>query len=657
MNLDRIVVGDIESDGLLDTITKIHVFSFGLKNSSGWSVDSTDNYEAIKRLFTDPKNAIAIHNGVRFDGPAIEKVLGIKVQATIIDTLSLSWYADFGRPWDQYGLEWYGESFGVPKIAVNDWIGLSYEEYSIRCQGDVKITAQLWDKLLAKLRLVYDSDEDIIRLIKYLNFIMKCSHKQEEQKIRVDLVKTNSNLFHFECLKEEKVSQLKEAMPKVPITKVVNKPKIMTKKDGSLSEAGKRWKELGSEGESVEVITGYQEANPNSVPQKKAWLYSLGWKPQTFSYTRNKETGKVKKIEQILTDEKELCPSVLKLVAKDPAIELLDGVSVLTHRIGIFKSLLEKSKDGFITQGLVQLAVTLRWQHSVIVNFPKVTGKGDIRDGKWIRECLIAGEGNKIVQSDLSGIESRTSDHYTFHLNPQLIEETKQKYFDPHTKVAVMGNLMSLDEEVWFKWKKENKERKEKGESELSVNEFGSLSPAFAVDDEKALMSKLKAARHKAKTTNYASLYGVTPPTLSRNLGITQNEASKLIDAYWRIHWAVKAVTKTFNIKKVGDEMWILNPISRFRHNLRHEKDAFSTVNQSSAVYCFNMWLYHITQQGLWPVVQSHDDGIWVCKEGDTEKVKEIINQAMDKLNKQLKLNIGLACEVQVGNTLAETHN
>lgn len=657
MNLDDIWCGDIESDGLLDTITKIHVFSFAQKKDNDWVVASTNNYEAIKRFFTNPKHIVAIHNGVRFDAPAIEKVLDIRVQATVIDTLALAWYIDCGRPWDQYGLEWYGESFGVPKPTVTDWAGLTYEEYAHRCQEDVKITAKLWDKLLAKLRLVYDSDEDIVRLIKYLNFIMKCSYKQEEQKIKVDVEKTKENLAYFESLKEAKVEQLKQAMPKIPIKRIVNKPKAMIKKDGSLSEAGKKWLDLGvGDVESAEIITGYQEANPNSVPQKKAWLYSLGWKPQTFSYTRNKETGKVKKIEQVLTDEKELCPSVLKLAKKDPAIELLDGVSVLSHRIGIFKSLLEKNKDGFIVQGLVQLAVTLRWQHSVVVNFPKVTGKGDIRDGKWIRECLIAGEGMKIVQSDLSGIESRTSDHYTFPYNPQLIEETKQKYFDPHTKVAVMGNLMSLDEEVWFKWKKENKERKERGEVELPVEEFGSLSPSFVVADEKQLMDKLKAARHKAKTTNYASLYGVTPPTLSRNLGITQNEATKLIDAYWRIHWAVKAVTKTFNIKKIGDELWILNPISKFRHNLRHEKDAFSTVNQSSAVYCFNMWLYNITQEGIWPMLQTHDDLAIRCDEKAVEIVKDVINKSMDKLNRQLKLNVALACEVQIGDNLSETH-
>lgn len=655
MNLDQAWCGDFESDGLLDTATKIHVFSFGMPSENGWTIKSTNDYEAIKRFFTDPKRVIAIHNGIMFDGPLVEKVLGIKIEATIIDTLALAWYIDCGR--EKYGLKVYGEEFGHLKPEVEDWEGLSYEVYAHRCESDVQITIDLWEKLLAKLRRVYDNDEDIVRVIRYLNFIMTCAKKQEDQKIEIDVAKVKENLAYFESLKEAKVSQLKEAMPKSPIKKIVKKPKVMFKKDGTLSQAGISWCALNPPFGvyEMEVITGYTEANPNSVSQKKAWLFSLGWKPQTFVYKR--EDGGVRKIEQILTEDKQLCPSVLKLAEKEPAIELLDGISVLTHRIGLLNSLLANQvSDGFIVQGLKQLAVSLRWQHTVVVNFPRVTGKGDLRDGKWIRECLIAGKGKKLVQSDLSGIESRTSDHYTFPLNPDLIKETQQPYFDPHLKIAVTSNLMTEDEAVWFKWKKENKERKERGEPELPVSEFGSLSPDFKVDDEKKLMDRLKAVRSKAKTTNYACLYQVSAPTLSRTLDIPKKEAQTLIDSYWKIHWAVKKVTETFDIKMVDDELWILNPISRFRHNLRHEKDAFSTVNQSSAVYCFNMWLYHASRYGLWPIAQSHDDGLWRCEEQDAEKVKGLINKAMDNLNRQLKLNVKLDCEVQVGDRLSETH-
>lgn len=674
MDLDNIYCGDLESDNLAEDVTKIHVLSIAWKSNGEWKIKSTAEYEDMKKVFSDSTKIIAIHNGIRFDGRVLEKVLGIEVKATIIDTLALAWYIDCarGKEGKKYGLESYGEDlFNTPKPKVDDWDNLTYEEYKFRCEEDTKITYQLWEYLLKKLRAVYDNDEDIVRVIKYLNFIMLCARKQEEQKIQVDIKKLEENLAYFESLKEEKMKQLIEAMPKVPNKITKNRPTSYYKKDGTLSKAAQEWEIMLDSlnlpkdyNGSIDVVKSYELGNPNSVKQKKDWLYNLGWNPQTFVYNRDKETGEVKKVEQILTEEKMLCRSVLKLAEKEPAIELLDGLSVLTHRIGILKGLQKAvDKNGFVTQGLMQLAVSLRWQHHLIVNYPRVTGKGDIRDGKWIRECLIAGKGYKFVQSDLSGIESRTSDHYTFNLNRELIEETQKPFFDPHTKISVVSNLMTLDEEIWFKWKKENKERREKGIlEELPPEAFGKPSDTFYIleklegEEEKKLMNKLKEARSKGKTTNYASLYLVGSQTLARNLGITKKEAQDLIDAYWEIHWAVKKVTESFDIKKVGDELWILNPISRFRHNLRFEKDAFSVVNQSSAVYCFNMWLYNITRFGVFPILQTHDDELLRCKEEEVDKYVEITNKAMENLNKQLKLNVELACEVQVGDNFAETH-
>lgn len=668
MNLDTIYCGDLESDNLAEDVTKIHVLSIAWKSEGEWKIKSTSNYEDMRKLFSDPTKVIAIHNGVRFDGRVLEKILEIEIKATIIDTLAIAWYIDCkrGKEGKKYGLAYYGEdTFNTPKPKVDDWENLSYEEYKFRCEEDTKITYQLWEYLLEKLRAVYTNDEDIVRVIKYLNFIMLCSRKQEEQKVQVDLVKLASNMAYFEGLKEEKFTQLQAAMPKLPIIKTVVKPKVLYKKDGKLSVAGMKWYTLleengireDFEGE-FKVTVGFEDANPNSVKQKKEWLYSLGWVPQTFSHNRDKETNETKKVEQILTEEKLLCPSVLKLVKKEPAIELLNNMSILTHRIGIFKGM-QKNVDsnGFVVQGLMQLANSLRWQHSVIVNYPKVTGYGDIRDGKWVRECLIAGEGNKLIQSDLSGIESRTSDHYTFNINYERILKTKAKYFDPHTEISVTSNLMTADEEIWFKWKKESKEN-----PSVVPEDFGTPSDIFYLlkelkgDEEKKLMDKLKEARSKGKTTNYSSLYLVGSNTLARTLGISKKEAQSLIDAYWKLHYAVKKFSEAIETKTVDGQLWLLNPMSKFWHSLRYEKDVFSLCNQSSAVYCFNMWIYQVTRLGVFPITQTHDDLSLRCKEGEVEKYKGILNKAMENLNKQLKLNVEIACEIEVGDNFAETH-
>lgn len=673
MNLDSIYVVDIETKGLLHEIhdsSDFHVMSVGYKQNEQWKIKSTNKEEDVRTIFENPDNVIVGHYFIPYDAPALEKMFGFKIKATIIDSIGLSWY--LYNTQKKHGLEEYGVQLGYPKVEVNkeEWKTLSYEKAEERCRRDVEINCLIWDKFLAYIREIYNNnDKEVVRIINYLNFILECAREQERQKIEVDIPKVKENLAYFEKLKKEKVEVLKNAMPKVPNKVTRTKPKTLYKKSGERSVAGERWMTLVKgcnlsedyDGEIEEIIS-WEPANPNSVSQKKQWLKSLGWVPKTFAYNRDKETGKVDKVEQILNQDKELCESVKKLIDKEPAIESLSGISVLTHRIGILKGLLKNcDEDGFIVQGLYQLANSLRWQHSVIVNFPKVIGKGDISDGKWIRECLIAGKGKKFVQSDLSGIESRTSDHYTYHLNPQLIEETSKPFFDPHTKIAVQSNLMTKDEEIWFKWKKENSERKEKGiQEELPPETFGEITEDFEfirnLEEEKKMMNKLKAARSKGKTTNYASLYLVGAQTLSRNLEISKNEAQKLIDAYWQIHWAVKKVAETFEVKTVNKQMWILCPISRFWHPIRDMKDAFSVTNQSSAVYCFNIWLYNITRLGAWPILQTHDDLLLRCSEGEEGKYAGFINKAMDSTNKQLKLNVELACEVQIGDNFSETH-
>jgi hypothetical protein len=701
MDLNKVYVADIETNGLLDEVTKMHILVVGYKNKEGvWDFKSTNKKEDVVKLFCNPNNYIVMHNGRRFDVPAIEKVFSIKVSATVIDSLALAWYLEPSRIKEgkKFGLESYGEDFGVPKPVVKDeeWKGISDEEENIlisnphhplyndivikkqdhynlmvhRATEDVKINIVLWERLLTKLNAIYENDEpNKVRVIKLLNWIMDCSMMQEKQKIKVDVKKTLENLNYFEGLKNEKIEILKAAMPKIPVKTVKNFPKKgLYKADGSLSKAGESWLTLLKQCNlpldytgPIEVITKYDEPNPNSVAQKKEWLYSLGWKPTTFKHNRDKATGEVKVVEQIMTDDKMLCPSVLKLVAKEPAIDAFDGLTVLTHRIGILKSFLNnKDENDMVAQGLQSLAVTMRWMHSLIVNLPRYTGSGDIRDGKWIRECLIAGEGKKIVQSDLSGIESRTSDHYTFHINPERIKKTKMPYFDPHCEISVFANLMTPAEEVFFVFKAAVKD-----DPSLDVETFSELYKpndevrtmlALPEDEQKSIIKRLKIIRSKGKTCNYSSLYLVGAETLSRTLEISKKEAQELIDAYWKIHYAVKEFSSNQTIKKVGNEDWIWNPISNLWYFLRNVKDVFSVINQSSAVYCFNIWVYNCTKLGIWPVTQSHDDQLYVVDEQLADKTVDIIRKAMDMTNQQLKLNVLLDCETQIGNSVAETH-
>ena len=127
----------------------------------------------------------------------------------------------------------------------------------------------------------------------------------------------------------------------------------MHKKDGSLSSHGEKWLDLCKEYKQPEttmqfvVKTGEERGYPISNDQVKDWLYSLGWKLRTYTLTIRESNGDERQIEQVRKNG-ELCSSVKELAEVDPAVDLLDGLTVLTHGAGILKSFLECHKAGWL---------------------------------------------------------------------------------------------------------------------------------------------------------------------------------------------------------------------------------------------------------------------------------------------------------------------
>ena len=192
------------------------------------------------------------------------------------------------------------------------------------------------------------------RFIDYMTFKMECAREQEALQWKLDVDKAEAHLADMgEASRAEKTELLADAMPRKIVTAVRNKPKVMHKKDGSLSSNGERWVELCKEQkqpettQSLTVKVGEERANPNSTDQVKDWLFSLGWQPRTYKFLRDKVTGDTRKLEQVRKDA-DLCRSVKVLADKEPAINLLDGLSVLSHRIGVIKSMVNLQVDGYV---------------------------------------------------------------------------------------------------------------------------------------------------------------------------------------------------------------------------------------------------------------------------------------------------------------------
>lgn len=617
---------DLEGDGLLDTITKIHCVSY--KDPVDRKIKTVYDYDEMRGLFQSHTIFIG-HNIVMYDIPAVEKILGIKVKGQFIDTLALSWYLHHDRV--RHGLESYGEDYGRPKPVIDDWENLTPEEYGHRCSEDVWINDRLWQDLRRKLLLLYDTKEEADRLIDYLAFKMDCLREQERSRWKLDVEKAQRHHDELVKAQEDKLEELKHIMPPRKLTAKRTRPAKPFKKDGTYSTHGAKWFALLKEYDlpkdydgEVEVELGEELANPNSPEQVKSWLYSLGWEPETFKFDKDAD-GNERQIPQVRKEvdgEKVLCDSVLRLAEVEPSVKVLEGLSVIQHRLGIFKGFLNNHEDGWLIAQAHGLTNTLRFRHkNPLVNLPKV----DKPWGEEIRGSLIAPEGYVLCGSDMVSLEDTTKRHYMWDYDPEYVTEMAKPGFDPHLDLAKYAGAVTQEE----------------------IDAYVNKDPGA---------KNLKPLRTNYKSANYACIYGVGGPKLARTTGLSVAEARKLIDAYWARNWSVKAVVESLTIKKINGEMWLFNPVSRFYYSLRYEKDAFSTLNQGTGVYCFDSWIMEWRTKRSQLTGQFHDEIITCIPVGKEEAFTKILKDAIARVNEKLKLNIKLDIDVKFGKTYAEVH-
>ncbi len=635
--MSKIWVIDSEADGLNPS----KLYCLGVSDPQTDVVHVTSDYDRMKKVLSEADVLIA-HNIIRFDIPVFERLLGIKIKARIVDTLALSWYLYPLR--NKHGLESHGNDLGIYKPFIADWFNQSQEEYEHRVEEDVKINVALWRKMYRYLQDLYGSDKEIWRLLDYLTFKMRCAYLQEKSRWKLDVEFTQKSLEELQKIQEEKTSALTKVMPQVPSISIKTKPKRFINKDGSYSKLGMDWiKLLGEKGlpldydGEVEVVTGYEDGNPNSTDQKKDWLYSLGWVPRTFKEKKDKETGDIKQIPQInLEHGKGICDSIKELYEKEPALELLDGLSVLQHRIGILNGFLRDQEDGYLKACISGFTNTLRVKHSEIVNLPKV----DKLYASSIRGALIAEDDHELCGSDMSSLEDRLKQHYIYPLDPDYVREMTTDGYDPHLSLAVLANAISEQQSEDYKWYSKLDENEKKVADKVRIE----------------VAKKVKPLRDIFKNGNYSCQYGAGVAKLARTAGITLEVAKQVWETYWKKNWAIKKVASMQTVKTVNDQMWLLNPISKLWYSLRYEKDIFSTLIQGTASFVFDRWVQIILESREQLTATFHDEFVLHVRKGYRDSCEKVVREAMKTLNEELKLNRELGCDVQFGDRYSLIH-
>ena len=609
---------DLECDGLKPT--HIHCLSIDDCNGKAWTlVESKDIIDFFDTL--DSTDRVIGHNFIRFDAVVLKNLLNIDIKAHIVDTTALSWYLypNIGK----HGLAFWGERLNIKKPVVEDWDNQPIEVYIERCEEDVKINLALWQVMKEYLDKLYEG-KDSNKLIRYLAHKMNCATLQEQSRWKLCTFKATVLLDELTDKYKVAVDDLARVMPEVPKTAKRTRPAKPYKKDGSLSATGIKWDELTKENnlpfdfdEEIKVVVGHNEPNPSSVPQIKAWLDSLGWKPATYSYN---DAGK--SVPQIKKPDGNLCESVDRLIKDNPELEHLRTMTVVKHRIGAVQGLIDNIDEGGFVQARIQgFTNTLRFKHAVCVNLPS-----DRKPyGKELRSLFtVRKQDHTLCGSDMASLEDRTKQHYMWQYDPEYVTAMTTEGFDPHLDLALSAGAVTQEQ----------------------VDEYKSGNKTDEVTQ----------LRHNYKGGNYACTYGAGVTTLSKQLGISEAEATKIHKAYWERNWALKEIASDAVVKTVDGQPWLYNPVSELYYFLKADKDKFSTLNQGTGTYCFDMWLAFIVRKRKQLTAQFHDEVILELQENKQQEVTAILKESIQNVNKLLKLNRDLDCDISFGKDYSQIH-
>lgn len=673
----KIFIADIETTGLLQDLidqgneAKLH--NLAVKNvlnpNEEIKVFHANTEEARNELqsFLDNEMYLFMHNGIMYDSVALE-ILGFDVsKITFVDSYALSLYLYLER--GEHGLESWGEYFGVPKPEIKDWKKLTQRDYDHRVVEDVKINYELYLKQKEDFCEIYGdiSDEGFVnhKAIRYLNIKFEQLKEQDKCKIEIDTELCKSTIDEFTNLLEDKTEALKKVMPRVLVKKKQTRPKKPFLKTGELSATGLKWKEITDTAgvdfdfpHEIEVIVGTKDPNPNSSPQIKDWLFSLGWNPDTYKYTKD-ANGDSKAIAQVYIPSSggELTESVLDLAEKKTELKELTGKSVIAHRLGVLKGFMDSiDEDNSVIAGASGFTNTLRLKHKKpMVNLPAYNKPYS----SSIRSCIKAREGKIFFGADLSGLETILKLNYQMPYDPEFVKEQQSDDFDAHLAIAVEAGLISQSESDFYKIK-------EKGfpvEKYKSTEELKKLL-LLCPDKMSTKLVELSGFRHIGKQANYSCQYNAGAKTVARASGISLKVASKVVKAYREKNWSINVIAENQTLKQVDIGLWLENPINGMWYFIKNKKDVFSTLVQGSGSFILDLWLsfcFKLRKErnvDFKLLATFHDEKIFELEDNEETKqaVKSISEDALIMVNNLLKLEIPIQSSSDFGYRYSDIH-
>ncbi len=611
------LVFDIESDGLLDTITKLHcIVTIDLDTEEIRKYHDSSNIprtgtiqEGLEALST--AETVIAHNYIGFDRRAILKLFPSWEQpVSFHDTYILSQML-YANEMEQHGIDAWGRYFGRFKPKHEDWHNFS-EEMLYRCVEDTQILKLLFDKLsksnLDSMKEAIDLEYKVYEIdseYSYWFLNLPRLHKAID-RLRIIRPKYERKLINM-------------AGPRARSSGALSR---LFKKDGNVNAIASKYCEMT--GIDPQTIAGpfskldWEEINPASTSQMVEWLIGEGWLPDEYNYKKGKD-GKPLKDErgELIISSPKLTGDFLGV--RHPALrETLKQFNILNKRLGTLEGWAKKAKGNVIETFAYTCGTnTARYRHKGVVNVPKADER--VYLGRLMRSLFVAPLNYVLVGCDASQLESRIEGHFTSAYDQGdyakfLLEE------DIHQRTA----------------------------------------------------DKLGLTRGQGKTLNYALQYGCSYKKVALLLDVNEHEARDIVDMYWDMRPAATQLKEdlTSALIKRGynrkDNLYntraYIRTIDKRPIFVRSWHSLVNSLIQSTGSICMKRALVlaneKVNKENLRArlAIMYHDEMQWICLPQDSERMKVILKDSIREAGEYYNLRIPLVGEAKCGKNWEETH-
>lgn len=310
----------------------------------------------------------------------------------------------------------------------------------------------------------------------------------------------------------------------------------------------------------------------------------------------------------------------------------------------------ELDPEGRIHPSFSLIKRTSRWgcSNPNLMNIPRWgTLKKYIPDIPSLRACFITDEGYVLLVADFSQIDLRCMTHYS--KDPSFMKsyrtwkckackktgETNQPYHACPVCKEPEGERFTLGEDIHMQTAK-------------ATGLLDKLGP--------------KDGRDKAKGVNFGAVYLMGPQTLSRNIGVSFEEAKEILNTYHRVHPGVRALAERlwaeveangyFRMLN-GMKRRFTNDLEKYKHLLSDQSEAgrkkaymqklsimreeMNNLGQGGTAVIINTAAYQLWQRreqlqkwGVNLLLQVHDELVFECPKKHAKKASIFIRDIME---------------------------